>query len=40
VATIVTPETVLAWHRLIAKKYDGAASGGQEGCPWRIPNRF
>src|SRR5260370_33954287 len=26
VATIVTPETLLAWHRkLIAKKYDGSA---------------
>jgi len=28
VATIVTPETLLAWHRwLIAKKYDGSANG-------------
>src|SRR5207237_7945652 len=27
VATIVTPETLLAWHRrLIAKKYDGSAN--------------
>jgi Zn-dependent protease with chaperone function len=27
VATLVTPETLLAWHRkLIARKYDGAAS--------------
>jgi hypothetical protein len=27
VATIVTPETLLAWHRkLIAEKYDGSAS--------------
>src|SRR5207342_2544233 len=27
VATTVTPETLLAWHRkLIAKKYDGSAS--------------
>jgi len=27
VATIVTPETLLAWHRrLIAKKYDGTAN--------------
>src|SRR5215472_9360475 len=27
VATIVTPETLLAWHRkLIAKQYDGSAS--------------
>src|SRR5262245_61447207 len=27
VATVVTPETLLAWHRkLIAKKYDGSAS--------------
>jgi hypothetical protein len=34
VATIVTPETLLAWHRkLIAKKYDGA---GQRG-PGRPP---
>jgi putative transposase len=32
VAKIVTPETLLAWHRkLIAKKYDGRAS--------RIPGR-
>ena len=31
VATIVTPETLLAWHRrLIAQKYDGSA------CDWRI----
>ena len=29
VATIVTPETLLAWHRkLIAKKYDGTANRG------------
>jgi transposase InsO family protein len=29
VATIVTPETLLAWHRkLIAKKYDGSANHG------------
>ena len=29
VATIVTPETLLAWHRkLIAQKYDGAGSRG------------
>jgi putative transposase len=29
VATIVTPETLLAWHRrLIAKKYDGSAFRG------------
>jgi transposase InsO family protein len=29
VATIVTPETLLAWHRkLIAQKYDGSASRG------------
>ena len=28
-ATIVTPETLLAWHRkLAAEKYHGAASGG------------
>jgi putative transposase len=32
VATIVTPETLLAWHRrLIAKKYDGSAN--------RVPGR-
>ena len=30
VATIVTPETLLAWHRrLIAQKYDGS---GKRGC--------
>ena len=29
VATIVTPETLMAWHRkLIAKKYDGSANRG------------
>ena len=29
VATIVTPETLLAWHRkLVAKKYDGSANRG------------
>ena len=29
VATLVTPETLLAWHRrLIAKKYDGSAHRG------------
>src|SRR3954463_10887015 len=29
VATIVTPETLLAWHRkLIARKYDGSAVRG------------
>ena len=29
IATIVTPETLLAWHRkLIARKYDGTASRG------------
>jgi len=29
VATIVTPATLLAWHRkLIAKKYDGSANRG------------
>src|SRR5713226_705882 len=36
VATIVTPETLLAWHRkLIAKKYDGTAhrrTGASENC--------
>jgi hypothetical protein len=31
VATILTPETLLAWHRkLIAKKYDGARPGGPD----------
>ena len=35
VATIVTPETLLAWHRkLIAQKYDGSAQLG----PGRPPN--
>src|SRR5262249_30766825 len=29
VATLVTPETLLAWHRkLVAKKYDGSARRG------------
>src|SRR5437016_1381858 len=29
VATVVTPETLLAWHRkLIAQKYDGSAKRG------------
>jgi hypothetical protein len=29
VATVVTPETLLAWHRkMIAKKYDGSAQRG------------
>lgn len=32
VATIVTPETLLRWHRkLIAEKYDGVYDGPQEG---------
>src|SRR6266496_1333241 len=31
VATIVTPETLMAWHRkLIAKKYDGSANRGRD----------
>ena len=30
VATIVTPETLLAWHRrLIAQKYDGSGKRGR-----------
>src|SRR5829696_2576665 len=34
VATIVTPETLLAWHRkLIARKYDGTVGRGP-GRPW------
>ena len=34
VATIVTPETLLAWHRkLIAKKYDGSANRNPAGRP-------
>src|SRR3982751_1179173 len=33
VATLVTPDTLLAWHRkLIAQKYDGSAQRGP-GCP-------
>src|SRR3954454_1271923 len=33
VVSIVTPETLLAWHRkLIAQKYDGSAQRGP-GCP-------
>ena len=32
VATIVTPQTLLAWHRkLIAQKYDGARTELQDG---------
>ena len=32
--TIVTPETLLAWHRkLIARKYDGSKQRGPGG-PW------
>src|SRR5436190_19084719 len=27
-ATMVTPETLLAWHHLIAAKYDGSAESG------------
>src|SRR5438876_12306287 len=40
VATIVTPETLLAWHRkLIAKKYDGSGQGITDGHepPLRSP---
>jgi len=34
VATIVTPETLLAWHRkLIAQKYDGSGNRGLLGRP-------
>ena len=43
VATIVTPETLLAWHRkLIAQKYDGSTSrrpGGLERGRSRDPGR-
>src|SRR5437773_12390496 len=41
VATIVTPETLLAWHRkLIAKKYDGSAfrAPGRPSTLTDIPN--
>src|SRR5205823_14075173 len=41
VATIVTPETLLAWHRrLIAKKYDGSAyrNPGRPQLEPRFPN--
>src|SRR4026209_1943773 len=32
IATIVTPETLLAWHRqLIAHKYDGSGKAGTAG---------
>jgi transposase InsO family protein len=34
VASIVTPDTILAWHRkLIAKKFDGSAKRRSPGCP-------
>jgi putative transposase len=34
VATLVTPDTILAWHRrLIAKKYDGSEHRQAPGCP-------
>jgi hypothetical protein len=37
VATIVTPETLLAWHRkLIAKKYDGSKQRGPGRCSQMI----
>jgi putative transposase len=36
VATIVTPDTLLAWHRrLIAQKYDGSANGN-----WRVREKL
>ena len=36
VATIVTPETLLAWHRkLIARKYDGSARRGPGRPRWK-----
>src|SRR5215467_12624093 len=41
VASIVTPETLLAWHRnLIAKKYDGSAfrTPGRPRTPTEISN--
>ena len=35
VATIVTPETLLAWHwKLNANKYDGTADQGVRGRAW------
>jgi len=38
--TIVTPDTLLAWHRKrIAKKYDGNAHRGP-GRTYRIPGGF
>ena len=37
VATIVTPETLLAWHRrLIAQKYDGSGRPGRPRTPQEI----
>src|SRR5262244_590996 len=42
IATIVTPETLLAWHRkLIANKYDGSAfrTPGRARMPTEISNR-
>jgi putative transposase len=34
VATIVTPETILAWHRkFMAKKFDGSQQRNTPGCP-------
>jgi hypothetical protein len=42
IATIVTPETLLAWHRkLIARKYDGTVnrSPGRPGARPLLPHR-
>jgi putative transposase len=34
VAKIVTPDTILAWHRkLIAQKFDGSQQRQSPGCP-------
>src|SRR5207249_5820774 len=38
VATIVKPDTILAWHRkLVAPKFDGAQQRKAPGCPTIAP---